>query len=197
LEDNKLSFELKAIDNNDIPYKFTAKIPTAQLSSVEEYDIAFQFEHLNGRLDKFRIAKNNFKDIINKSEYLEGYVTINGKLSVRTLMIKEAFEIEPTKDSLNFIINENTTIKKPLQIYVKNRRSREIVYLTPFENKSFKLEWEYFLDKGSNYDFYLKFHGKSRLDAKSILNFKDMSFKEGNIDIKIYKMNNGKISLKS
>ncbi len=197
LDDNKLLFELKAIDTNDIPNKFTVKIPTNQLSSVEEYDIAFQFEYLNGMLEKFRIVKNNFKNIINKSKHLNGYMTVNDKLSVRTLMVNEAFEIKPTKKSLNFIINENTTIQKPLQIYLKNRRSREIVYLTPVENKSFKLEWEYFLDKGSIYDFYLKFHGKHRLDAKSILNFKDISFREGNVDIKIYKENNGKISLKS
>jgi glycosyltransferase involved in cell wall biosynthesis len=197
LDDNKLLFELKAIDNQDIPNKFTVKIPTTLLSSVEEYDIAFQFEYLNGMIDKFRIAKNNFKSIVNKSKHLKGYLTVNEKLSLRTLMIEEAFEIEPTEDSLNFIITENTTIKKPLQIYIKNRISREIVYLTPSENKSFKLEWEYFLDKGSNYDFYVKFHGKSKLDAKSILNFKDISFKEGNIDIKIYKTNKGKVSLKS
>ncbi|MGB9979569.1 glycosyltransferase family 2 protein [Methanobacterium sp.] len=197
LDDNKLLFELKPIDDDDIPSKFTVKIPTKLLSSVEEYDIAFQFEHFNGKLDKFRIAKNNFKDIINKSEYLEGYVTINDKLSFRTLMVKEAFEIEPTEDSLNLIVNEDTTIIKPLQIYIKNRKSGEIVYLTSDDNKLFKLEWEYFLDKGSIYDFYLKFHGKSRLNEKSILNFKELSFKKGNIDIKIYKTDNGNVSLES
>ena len=112
-------------------------------------------------------------------------------------MVKGAFEIKPTEDSLNFIINENTTVKKPLQIYIKNRRSHEIVYLTPVENKLFKLEWEYFLDKGSIYDFYLKFHGKLGLNEEHISDFNDLSFKKGNIDIKIYKTVNGNISLKS
>lgn len=197
LDNNKLFFELKAINNEDIPHRFTAKIPTAQLSSIEEYDISFQFEYLNNTSTKFRISKNNFKDIINENEYLTGYLTVNNRLSIRTLLTNEAFEIEPTEDSLNFIVNENIIIKKPLQIYIKNRISNEMVYLTSVENKLFKLEWEYFLDKGSIYDFYLKFHGKSRLNEKSILNFKNILFKEGNIDIKIYKTNNGDISLKS
>lgn len=197
LDNNKLFFELKSIDNEDIPHKFTAKIPTSQLSSIEEYDIYMQFEYLDNTSTKFRISKNNFKDIINNSKYFKGYITINNRLSIQTKMINDAFKVKPTEGSLNVIVNGNTSIKKPLQMYIKNRKSHEIVYLTPIENRLFKLEWEYFLDKGSAYDFYLKFHGKSRLNEKSILNFKDISFKKGKSNIKIYKTSDGNISLKN
>ena len=146
--------------------------------------------------DKFRISKNNIKKIINRSEYLNGYFTINDKLSIRTLMINGAFKIEPKDDSLNLIVNEGISIKKPLNISVQNRKSNEIVYLTPVENSSFKIEWEYFLDKGSNYDFYINYNKKFRLNEKSILDFKDTSFKTEKINIKIYKTKNGDISLK-
>ena len=196
LIDNKLYFELKAVDGGDVPNKFTAKIPTNQLSSVEEYDISLKFEYFNGISDKFRISKNNLKKIINKSKYLNGYLTINDKLTIRTLMINGAFRIKPTDDSLNLIVNDDISIKKPLEISIQNRRSNEIVYLTSVENRLFKIEWEYFLDRGSDYDFYLKFSKKSRLNEKSIINFKDISFKNDKVNIKIYKTNNGDISLK-
>ena len=196
LVNNKISFELKAVDGDDIHNKFTAKIPTNQLSSVEEYDITVKFEYHNGMSDKFRISKNNLKKIINRSEYLNAYLTINDKLTIRTLMINGAFRIEPKEDSLNMIVNQDISIKKPLNISVQNRKSNEIVYLTPIENSSFKIEWEYFLDKGSNYDFYINYNKKFRLNAKSILDFKDISFKTEKIDIKIYKTKNGDISLK-
>lgn len=196
LADNKITFELKAMNEKNVPDQFTAKIPTTQLSSVEEYDILLQFEYLNGRSNKFRVSENNFNEIINKSEHINGYLTINNLLSIRTLMIEEAFKIEPTEDSLNFIVNENVILKKSLQMYVKNRISREIVFFTSIENKLFKIEWEYFLDKGSIYDFYIKFNGNKKLHNKSILNYKNISFKNENIDIKIYKTKKG-ISLKS
>ena len=112
-------------------------------------------------------------------------------------MINYAFKIEPTEDSLNLIVNDDIIIKKPLELYIQNRRSHEIVYLTSVENKLFKIELEYFLDKGSVYDFYFKFNKKSRLNKKSISNFKDISFKNNNINIKIYNTNKGDISLKS
>ena len=196
LKDNKISFELKALVGDDIPNKFNAKIPTNLLSSVEEYDVSIKFEYDNGMSDKFRISKNNIKKIINRSEYLNGYFTINDKLSIRTLMINGAFKIEPKDDSLNLIVNEGISIKKPLNISVQNRKSNEIVYLTPVENSSFKIEWEYFLDKGSNYDFYINYNKKFRLNEKSILDFKDTWFKTEKINIKIYKTKNGDISLK-
>ena len=82
-------------------------------------------------------------------------------------MIKNAFKIEPTEDSLNFIVNEDITIKNPLEIYIQNIISHEIVYFTSIENKLFKLEWEYFLDKGSVYDFNIKLK-KSSLFKKSL-----------------------------
>ena len=147
--------------------------------------------------DKFRISKNNFKNIINKSRYLNGYLTVNDNLTIRTIMINNAFKIEPTEDALNLIVNDDIIIKKPLELYIQNRRSHEIVFLTSVENKLFKIEWEYFLDKGSVYDFYFKFNKKSRLNKKSISNFKDISFKNNNINIKIYNTNKGDISLKS
>lgn len=197
LIENKISFELKALEGEDIPNKFTAKIPTNQLSSVQEYDIAFKFDYLDGFFDKFRISKYNFKEIINKSEHINGYLTINDKLSLRTQMLNNAFKIEPTEDSLNLVVNENISIKKPLQISIVNRRSHEVVYLTSIEDKLFKIEWKYFLDKGSYYDFYIKNNVKTRLNEETILNYKDLSFKNGNINIKIYKTNNGNISLKS
>ena len=174
LEDNKISFKLKPIDDGDKSNKFTIKIPTNHLNSVEVYDIIFKFEYLNGRYSTFRISKNNFKDIINKSKYLDGYLTVNNNLSIKTLMINNAFTIEPTEDSLNFIVNEDITIKNPLEIYIQNIKSHEIVYFTPIENKLFKLVWEYFLDKGSVYDFKIKLKEKSSLFEKSFVsNFRD------------------------
>ena len=198
LEDNKLSFELEPEDGDNIPYRFTAKIPTGQLRSVEIYDVTLQFDYHNGRSDKFRISKNNFNNIINKSEYVYGYLTVNNNLSINTLMINNAFKVETTDDSLNFIVNENKIIKDPLEIFIQNRKSNEIVYFTPIENRMYKLEWEYFLDKGSVYDFKLRFKDKSSLMKKShLLNFRDISFKLGNMNIKIYKNINGNISLKT
>jgi glycosyltransferase involved in cell wall biosynthesis len=197
LNDNKLAFELKAINGNDTPNKFTTKIPNTHLSSVEEYDISLQFEYLNGNFNTFRISKDNFKDIINKSKYLNGYLTVNNNLSIKTIMINESLTIEPKEDALNFIVSKNTIIKKSLKLYVKNNRSNEIVYFTLIENKLFKLEWEYFLDKYSRYDFYLEFSREYRLNKKYILNFKEISIKNKNINIKIYKTDEGDISLKS
>ena len=196
LEDNKRCFELEPVNDDNIPNKFKAKIPTNELSSVEEYDILLEFEYLDDNSDKFRISKNNFKKIINKSKYLEGYLTANNNLTIRTLMVEDAFKIEPTEDSLNLIVNDDVSIKKPLEIYVQNRRSHEKVFLTSIESKLFKIEWEYFLDKGSEYEFYLKFNKMSRLNEKSILKFKDLSFKNNDINIKIYKTNKGDITLK-
>jgi hypothetical protein len=196
LEDNKRCFELEAVNDDNISDTFKAKIPTNELSSVEEYDILLEFIYLNDESDKFRISKNNFKKIINKSKYLGGYLTANNNLTIRTLMVKDAFRIEPMADSLNLIVNDDVSIKKPLEIYVQNKRSHEKVSLTSIENKLFKIEWEYFLDKGSEYEFYLKFNKKSRLNEKSILKFKDLSFKNNGTNIKIYKTNKGDIALK-
>ena len=111
-------------------------------------------------------------------------------------MINGAFKIEPMDDSLNLIVNQDISIKKPLNISVQNRKSNEIVYLTPVENSSFKIEWEYFLDQGSNYDFYINYNKKFRLNTKSILDFKETLFKTEKMDIKIYKTKNGDVSLK-
>ena len=197
LDDNKISFELKPIDDGDLPNRFQAKIPTNQLNSVEVYDITFKFEYLDGKYNTFRISKNLFNDIKNKSKYLSGYLTINNNLSIQTLRIDNAFTVETTVDSLNFIVNNDTKIKNPIEIFIQNRRSNEIVYFTPIENKLFKLEWEYFLDKGSVYDFKIKLKEKSNLIDKSIIsNFKDISFKNKDINIKIYKNKNGNLSLK-
>ena len=196
LEDNKISFKLKHIDGGDKTNKFTVKIPANQLNSVELYDIIFKFEYLDGRYSTFRISKNNFKDIINKSKYLNGYLTVNNNLSIKTLMINNAFTIEPTEDSLNFIVNEDTIIKNPLEIFIQNIGSHEIVYFTQVENKLFKLEWEYFLDKGSIYDFKIRLREKSSLFEKFFVsNFRDISFKNRDTNIKIYKTNRGNISL--
>ena len=57
LDDNKISFELKPIDDGDIPNKFTVKIPTNQLNSVEEYDITFKFDYLNGMYNNLEYLK--------------------------------------------------------------------------------------------------------------------------------------------
>ena len=196
LDDNKLSFELNVINGEEIPFEFTAKVPSKGLNSVEEYDIFFEFEYSNDKSDIFRITKNNFKEIINNSRHLSGYITSN-YLLIRTLMLNDAFKIEPNQKSLNLKVNDGVTIKKPLEIYIQNRRSNEIVYLTSVKNELFKIEWEYFLDKGSDYDFYLKFNKKSRLNVRSISNFEDISFQYENINIKIYKTDKGNIALKS
>jgi glycosyltransferase involved in cell wall biosynthesis len=198
LEDNKLSFPLKPVDGDDVPNKFNAKIPTDLLRSVEIYDVMLQFEYPNGKSNKFRISKHSFNNIINKSEYAYGYLTVNNNLSINTLMINDAFTIEPTDDSLNFVVNENIVIKDPLELFIQNRRSNEIVYFTPIKNMMYQLEWEYFLDKGSVYDFKLRFKEKSSFMKRSFLsNFNDISFKHENVNIKIYTTKNGRISLKS
>ncbi len=198
LEDNKLSFILKPVVGDDIPNTFNAKIPTNLLRSVEIYDVMLQFEYPNGKSNKFRISKNSFNNIINKSEYAHGYLTVNNNLSINTLMIIDAFTIEPTDKYLNIVVNENKIIKDPLEIFIQNRKSNEIVYFTPIENSIYKLEWEYFLDKGSVYDLKLRFKNKSSLMKKSFLsNFNGISFKHENMNIKIYTTKNGKISLKS
>jgi glycosyltransferase involved in cell wall biosynthesis len=195
LDDNKISFELKPINDN-ISNIFTARIPTNHLNSVEVYDMTFKFEYLNG-YNTFRISKNNFKNIVNNSKNLKGYTTDKNNLSITTLMIDNVFIIEPTQEALNFIINENKVIKNRIKLFVQNRRSHEIVYFTPVENNLFKLEWEYFLDKGSIYDFKIKLKGKSSLLEKALIsNFRNISFKNDNVNIKIFKTNDGNISMK-
>ncbi len=196
LNDNKISFELKPMDENK-PNIFTAKVPTNQLNSVEVYDMIFKFEYLNGEYNTFRISKNNFRNILNKSKNLEGYTTVNKNLSIKTLMINNTFTIEPTGESLNFIVNQDTIIKDPIKIFVQNRISHEIVYFTPVEDNLYKLEWEYFLDKGSTYDFKVNLKERSSLLKKAFIsNFRDISFKNKDINIKIFKTNNGNISMK-
>jgi hypothetical protein len=53
-------------------------------------------------------------------------------------MINDAFKIEPAEDSLNLIVNDDIIIKKPLELYIQNRRSHEIVFLTSVENNYLK-----------------------------------------------------------
>ncbi|MDD3984709.1 MAG: hypothetical protein PHY59_02205 [Methanobacterium sp.] len=157
----------------------------------------FRLEYGNGKYNIFKITKNNFRSIINKSKNINGHITVNNNLSIATLIINNAFTIKPTKEALEFIVNNDVVIKDSLEIFVENRRSHEIVYFTQLGNNLYKLEWEYFLDKGSTYVFKVKLKEMPILFEKTFIrNFRDISFKNKNINIKIFKTNNGHISLK-
>jgi glycosyltransferase involved in cell wall biosynthesis len=209
LDSNKSFFTMKPITTESIDTepsnkenesinKFNVIIPLDKLDAVQEYNLYFQFRYSNEGFSKFRIFQYNFENIVNNSESVDIYLT-NDKLSLSTLLLDDLFEISLEKSGLYLNLAKDKEIKKDLKVSLKNRIIKEKVYLDRLNNnKTFMIEWKYFLDNNPTYDLYLEYGDKEiRFSERFISKIKSKKIRYRRINIEVYKTNKGNISLKS
>ncbi|MDR0912623.1 MAG: hypothetical protein LBM96_08520 [Methanobrevibacter sp.] len=218
--DNKIIEELLKLIENTENYQKNKNIYKNENSEIFDIyirDKVWKYEFLIRINVKHRIDNLNLK---NKSDIiLTPYKTKNSNLSFRlcktksktqnnpmkntnitktkskSIKLNNLFNITPKRDALYIFLMKKEEIPEDLKIIIKKRETKEIFYMDHLIDKlTFKIKWEYFLDKGSSYNFYIQMNNKNiRLKEEFTYKFKEMKC----VKARIYKTKKDNISLKS
>jgi|GEM_PF-434922 len=205
LDENYLSFEIEKVedDNRNL---YHLEIPIEKLNTFEIYDIFFKAEYEDKLSDKFRIPRFSIKKITDESTQIQVATTINNNMSIASELLNKEFNIVCDAEKLKLLVKEGSGIKNALKLYLKNTRTGESTRLLLNSEKSaYELEWKFFLDKKSNYKFFLTvFDDVGRIEKNIPLNetnlydFKETTIKTNdNVSVNISANENGDIRLNS
>jgi len=203
LEENTIHMKLDQID--DVENIYEAKIPIESLSNFEKYDVFLKI-HNNGHWDQFMLSHYPVNEIENNFEHVKIYSSINNyiKIFTQNFYNKINVEIDDNQFKLNF--KDNTKIKKRLDIYLENTKTRELFKLDRNEElNEYSLKYKFFIDENSEYRILLIIHDdfgslskKIRLKNDFLSEFNTQSIKIGqNITVTLFKTEYDNINLSS
>ncbi|PEK04073.1 glycosyltransferase [Bacillus wiedmannii] len=165
---------------------------------VNLYDVYIVFEYNNKEV-KYRISRKMFtnQELEDFSDSDKAYIhfTENDKLSLRVTNFKV---LNFDADQFGMSLNSNNTLNDSLQFYLRDRRTKESIFLQRNELNNYYIRWEHFLEKYTTYDLYFDmFDQKHRLDTHTVLNFKPLVLKIDGYYIELYVTKKGNISMKT
>ncbi|KZX11456.1 hypothetical protein [Methanobrevibacter curvatus] len=164
-----------------------------QSNQVNQHNQSNQVNQYNQSNQINQYNQYNQREI--KSNVCSDDNTINFKSNIQSILVKNIFKITPKKDGLYVFLMSDDVINKNLKLLLSNPSTGETIYFDYIkEKKMFKLKWEYFLDKKSEYDFFLQFKNhKFILEKKYAHNFRKMRC----VKATIFENKKHNISLKS
>ena len=200
--DNCLYFEIEKIENEGSIYR--AEVPLDRLNIFERYEISFKSINRNQIPNEFRILGSDEMKLTNDNEDVQLTYSSDYKLAVTTKLLNDVLELDCSENTLRFKVNDTDSIKKKLNIYIKNDHTHQHALLSLDENGECAMDWKFFLDNNSNYSFIINvFKEDTRLgkeiplNRKLIRNFKNQTFKNNeDINITIYE-SSGNVKLKT
>ncbi|MFA2565526.1 glycosyltransferase family 2 protein [Bacillus wiedmannii] len=165
---------------------------------VNLYDVYIVFEYNNKEV-KYRISRKMFtnQELEDFSDSDKAYIhfTENDKLSLRVTNFKV---LNFDADQFGMSLNSNNALNDSLQFYLRDRRTKESIFLQRNELNNYYIRWEHFLEKYTTYDLYFDmFDQKHRLDTHTVLNFKPLVLKIDGYYIELYVTKKGNISMKT
>lgn len=180
---------------NDVG-QLNAEFSLEDLNQIATYDI-YLIVQRNDKEDKFRISKQMYKGALNhcNQSNFHLFFTINGNLSIENINVKVEQLI--LNDEGVSILAEKPIIETGT-FYLKNRITREVIFLKRTSSTEFNIKWEHFFEGFKTYDlFYCSQDRHFRL-RKNLLT--DRLYNRYNLrpfQVEIYETAKGNISLKS
>lgn len=152
LEENTIYYDLDKVSDDNV---FDLKIPVSDLANLEKYDIYLRSD--NGiRRDQCRFTKLSIGEIVNDSRIIKPLFSNNDNLYLLIQNLDEVFNIEFSDTQLKIKFRDDALIKKPLEISVKNTKTKETTLLDfDSEGNEYYLDWKFFLDENSEYQIFL------------------------------------------
>lgn len=190
-EEDILYFKLEKLENTD-ENLYKVEIPINKLNYFGLYNVFLKTKHKDKIPNEVRLKIDRINKINNKNKNLQIISNKNNYLTITTQELNNKFELEYDEDKIKIKLSDENNLK----LYILNNKTNEKVQLKLNEDKTYyELEWKFFLDRKSDYTFYLTtFNEKGllkkdiQLKEKYIKNFRNASLKnrEG-INIEIYK----------
>lgn len=189
---NCLYYEVEKMDGANNSY--CVEVPLDNLNIFEIYDIYFKSINKNQIPNEFRISKSNIDNLIRDNEDVLITFSISDHLEIITQMFDDAFEFECSDECLKLKAENSLKIKKNVKIYLeKEGTSERFLLMGNDEKTAFGMAWKFFLDKNAVYDInmvifndYIKLEKRIKLNKKHMKNFKEISHKYKDINVKIY-----------
>lgn len=199
-EENKLSYELNKIDEDENVYDL--KVPVDDFANFERFNVYFKSYSSNG-IHQFRLHKSNFKEEVENSfDGIKFLFTNNDAVSVISQQLNNIFKLDLTEDKLKINFKSDVQIKKPLIMFVVNNKTKAKTRLDFDEEKvEFSLDWKFFLDKKSKYELTLMVYNdygyvnKIRLNDVHLADFNEKTITYEGIKVKPYKTKFDNINL--
>ncbi|MED0985276.1 glycosyltransferase family 2 protein [Bacillus paramycoides] len=184
--------------NNQGYNNFDVTVALEEYDLVNLYDIYIVFGYDDKEI-KYRVSKKMFTkqglEDFSDLDRVYVYFTENEKLSLRVTNFKV---LNFDADQFGISLNSNNTLNDSLQFYLRDRRTKESIYLQRNELNNYYIRWEHFLETYTTYDLYFDmFDQKHRLDTHTVLNFKPLVLKIDECYIDLYVTNKGNISMKT
>ena len=130
------------------------------------------------------------------------FATAFNKLSVAVQKLDHNFTIKTDAERVKLLVNDNTKIRKYLRAAFIDLDTNEEVFLNLDDDLTeFSLEWEFFLDRKSQYSLNFKMYDEDgKYNKRTNINIKNLSdFKEhsvttsDNVKVQVSKNSNGDI----
>ncbi|EOQ20892.1 glycosyltransferase [Bacillus cereus] len=163
------------------------------------YDIYLLFNYDN-KEGKYRISKKMFlnqnaEELPYQGERHNLYFTNNEKLSLKATNFNiEQLDVNQSTFSLKF----NNLLNDEIELYLRNRKTREKIYFQKNSVDVYELHWKHFLDKYTTYDIHFNvFNQEYRMSVGSIMEFNSQTIKVDDCSVDIYQTKKGNVSLKT
>ncbi|OLP66687.1 putative glycosyltransferase EpsJ [Bacillus pumilus] len=182
--------------NEDEMGRLHAELSFLDLNQVATYDIYLVIQR-NNKEDKFRISNKMYSHALHhdSNSKFHLFFTNNGKLSVENIDVKiEQLILNEVGIS---IITEQPIIETGA-FYLKNRITKEIIFLKKESSAEYNMKWKHFFEGFKTYDFYYCSQDRHFRLRKNILVDKlNHMFSLKPFLIEIYETDKGNISLRS
>lgn len=203
---SKLVLQSRININDRVHYKFKQnanncfgiELNLNDFNSTNIYDIYLIFNYDDNKEIQFRFSKKMLKEtenIIGQNQKFRLYFTAEGNLSFQVLN----FNITSFKcDNNKLILQTSDHTNGSLEFYLKDRISKEKIYLNKTHTGGYEIKWNHFIEKYCYYDLFFKcFDHHFRVSSNAIFNFEEIQISFNNILIDIYETNKNNISIKS
>ncbi len=188
------SFDIKKVSNSDNLNLYHAEIPISELDFFELYTIYFRFENKFGIVRDITLSNDYISRIYNGNKDINVFYNPKKIIRMVSQQLDNAFSIDFNKDELILKVENPNKLKKDIKIYLKNNSTLEKVFFDLDDSKTeYRLKWNFFLDKNTEYTFFMKIFGKDgrinkhvKMNINCIKNFDKLNSIHKTDSIKFY-----------
>ncbi|MEE0938202.1 glycosyltransferase, partial [Methanobrevibacter sp.] len=193
-------FELEKIENEE--NSFNAKLPLDELNNLELYTVSLRVTNKDGATYSVRITGNIVKELKNNNRDIHIFNNEKNNLFITCQRLDNALDLELSEDEL---IVSSDKIKKDIKLTLKENSNNEKFLMSFDEAKTqYKLNWKFFLDKNTSYEFFMTVYDdagklKKRIKVKdTYMKISTASITTGNgVKVEVYVTPQGNIMMKS
>jgi glycosyltransferase involved in cell wall biosynthesis len=190
-------YKLEKADKRNV---FKLEINLDDFSWTGLYDLYLVFQY-SGKEDKFRITNKMLDPSLLtplKKTNFKFYFTDKGNFSfISSRIFISKIKCDEEKISIK-IHNDEMLSEENLQIYFKDRSTKEKIFFNIIEDNLYGIEWRHFADKNSFYDLYFNILNQNiRVNINYLNSFHPETIKMKSMTIELYETKNGNVSIRT